>query len=85
VTHIENMANPVSVARKNAKYASPEWRKNVSDGLKGKPKKPTTEFARRYKEKFGQGCVEDRNFYKVNYNFFKKHGYCKWEVEAAVS
>ena len=85
VTHIENLANPNTIKLKRKIYDSVEWRNNVSEGEKGKPKKPTTEFARRYKEKFGDGCVQDMNSYKVHYNFFKKHGYCKWEVEDAAN
>ncbi len=83
VTHIDNLANPVTKEKKRKIYDSAEWRANVSNGNKGKTRKALSEFGRKFKEHFGE--VIDEKLYKYHNNYYRNHGYCKWEVEDAAN
>lgn len=83
VTHKENMANHITKEKQRKIYDSVEWRTKVSNGNKGKPRKAASEFGRKFKEHFGENA--DMKLYKYHNNFYRAHGYCKWEVEDAAN
>jgi len=40
----------------------------------------TTEFGRKFHEHFGITQIEDKKLYAREYDYYKKHGICKWEI-----
>lgn len=48
-------------------------------GIVGKT--PSTEFGKKYKEHFGCCSVQNKEQYKHEYHYYRKHGVCSWEVE----
>lgn len=42
---------------------------------------PSTEFGKKYKEHFGCSSIKNKEQYKHEYYYYRKHGVCSWEVE----
>lgn len=72
VTHKENINNPLTLI----KMRNPKSR---CAGYSGN-RKCVTEFGIKFLNKFGSSKDNPR-LYNMEYNFYRRHGYCRWEVE----
>lgn len=82
VTHKENMRNPLTLAKISASRNSAETRKKMSESLKGKPhpKKPSSEFGKKFRAHFGYSKSENVKQYLREYKWYLRHNHkCRWE------
>jgi hypothetical protein len=69
VTHKENQNNPLT-----RKHNSSSLLKNTN-----RLKKISSEFGEKYKEHFGICSNENIKQYKIEHQWYKRHGKCRWE------
>lgn len=74
IDHINNMRSDNRL--ENLQLLTP-----LENTRKAKLNKPTTEFGLKYSEHFGYDRTENLNQYKKEYNWFKRHGKCRWESQ----
>lgn len=72
VTHKENINNPLTLAKMSkSKQRCTGYTYN---------RKCVTDFGIKFRDKFGSSKYSPR-LYNMEYNFYRRHGYCRWEVE----
>ena len=65
-------------------FQSQSKRDKISLAHKGKSYLKT-EFGRKFHEHFGITQVEDKKLYAREYNYYRKYGICKWEINNGTS
>lgn len=58
---------------------------NIRKACAGKPSwntgKPSTDFGSKYQEHFGLKRNENKSLYSKEYQYYKRNGICRWELE----
>lgn len=73
----------------NLKCHTPEHNKAISEARKGKPhpcpnrkpRKPASEFGKKFKEHYGVGPTNNRKLWGVEYRYYRKTGKISWETK----
>lgn len=66
---------------------SQETKEKISNAMKGnshnkgKSYNVTSEFGKKFKERFNIRRADDENLYSREFKYYKKHGKCRWEDE----
>ena len=78
--HSKETKRKMSKSHKGKKLSKEHKRKigiASSKALKGKPR---SEFGTKFKEHFGIDPSDNINLYKLEHNWYERHGKCRWEV-----
>ena len=75
VTHIENMANPITKER---------FRLSQIGNSKARGK-IRSDFGDRFKSKYGITCTDNKKLYARELAYYRRHKVCSWEVEECKS